>query len=148
MVPFLVLLVSLMVLRGLGAAGIALFASWPRDAAFALALMLLLTASVHFTKTKEDLMRMVPAVFPFRSQIGTITGYLEVLGAVGLVIPATRGLAGVCLALLFIAMFPANVNGAVRELSLRGRPATPLLLRAPMQLIFICVALWAALASR
>jgi uncharacterized membrane protein len=146
MVPFLALLLSLLILRGLGVAGIGLFASWPSDAAYALALMLLLTASVHFTKTKEDLVRMVPAAFPFRAQIVTITGYLELLGAVGLVIPATRGLAGVCLALLFIAMFPANVNGAVRKLSLRGRPATPLLLRAPMQLVFIGVALWAALA--
>jgi uncharacterized membrane protein len=144
-VPFLVLL-SLLVLRGLGAAGVGLFVAWPSDAAYALALMLLVTASVHFTKTKEDLMHMVPAAFPFRAQIVTVTGSLELLGAAGLVIPATRGLAGVCLALLFIAMFPANVNGAVRKLSLRGRMATPLWLRTPMQLVFIGVALWAALA--
>ena len=146
MVPFLVMLLSLLILRGLGAAGVGLFASWPSDAAYALALMLLVTASAHFTKTKEDLIRMVPAAFPFRPQIVTITGSLELLGAVGLVFPATRGLAGVCLALLFLAMFPANVNGAVRKLPLRGRMATPLWLRTPMQLVFIGVALWAALA--
>lgn len=146
MVPFLVLLLSLLVLRGLGAAGIGLFAAWQTDAAYALALMLLLTGSAHFTKTKEDLIRMVPDMFPFRRQIVTITGYLELLGAIGLIIPATRGLAGVCLALLFLAMFPANVNGALRRLPLRGRMATPLWLRAPMQLVFIGVALWAALA--
>jgi uncharacterized membrane protein len=145
-VPFLVLLLSLVVLRGLGAAGVGLFASWPSDAAYALAVMLLVTASVHFTKTKEDLMRMVPAVFQFRAQIVTITGYHELFGAVGLVIPATRGLAGVCLALLFIAMFPANIHGAVRKLPLRGRMATPLWLRTPMQVVFIGVAAWAALA--
>jgi uncharacterized membrane protein len=146
MVPFLVLLLSLLLMRGLGVAGIGLFASWPSDAAYALALLLLLTASAHFTKTKEDLVRMVPPAFPFRAQIVTITGYLELLGAVGLVIPATRGIAGVCLALLFLAMFPANVNGAVRKLPLRGRMATPLWLRTPMQLVFLGAALWAALA--
>jgi uncharacterized membrane protein len=146
LVPFLVLLLSLLLMRGLGAAGIGLFASWPSDAAYALALMLLVTASAHFTRTKEDLIRMVPAAFPFRAQIVTITGSLELLGAVGLIIPATRGLAGVCLALLFIAMFPANVNGAVRNLPLRGRMATPLWLRTPMQLVVLGVALWAALA--
>ena len=146
MVPFLVLLLSLLFLRGLGAAGASVFASWQTDAAYALALMLLLTASAHFTKSKEELTRMVPPVFPFRAQIVAITGYLELLGALGLLIPATRGPAGVCLALLFIAMFPANVNGAVRHLTLRGRPATQLWLRVPMQLIFIGVALWAALA--
>ena len=146
MIPFLVLLVSLLVLRGLGAAGVGLLAAWPTDAAYALALMLLLTGTAHFTQTKEDLIRMVPAAFPFRAQVVTLTGYLELLGAVGLVIPATRGLAGVCLALLFIAMFPANVHGAMRKLPLRGRMATPLWLRTPMQLVFISVALWAALA--
>ena len=146
MVPFLVLLLSLLVLRGLGAAGIGLFAAWQTDAAYALALMLLLTFSAHFTKTKEDLIRMVPDMFPFRRQIVTVTGYLELLGAIGLIIPATRGLAGVCLALLFLAMFPANVNGALRRLPLRGRMATPLWLRAPMQIVFIAVALWAVLA--
>ena len=145
MVPLLVLLLSLLFMRGLGVAGIGLFASWPSDVANALALMLLLTASVHFTKTKEDLIRMVPAVFPFRPQIATITGLLELLGAVGLLIPATRGAAGICLALLFVAMFPANVRGAVRKLSLRGRPATPLWLRVPMQFVFIGAALFAAL---
>lgn len=145
MVPFLVLLLSLLLMRGLGAAGVGLFASWQADVAYALVLMLLLTASVHFTKTKEDLIRMVPAVFPFRRQIVTITGYLELLGAVGLLIPATRGAAGICLALLFVAMFPANVRGAVRNLSLRGRPATPLWLRVPMQFVFIGAALFAAL---
>ncbi|HEV2239119.1 MAG TPA: DoxX family protein [Ktedonobacterales bacterium] len=146
MVPFLLMLVSLLVLRGLGAAGVGLFASWPSDAAYALALMLLLTASAHFSETKEDLIRMVPEALPFRAQIVTITGALELLGAVGLVIPATRGLAGVCLALLFVAMFPANVRGALRKLPLRGRLATPLWLRTPMQLVFIAVALWVALA--
>lgn len=146
MAPFLVLLVSLLVMRGLGAAGVGVFASWQTDAAYALALMLLLTASAHFTAMKEDLVRMVPAAFPFRRQIVTITGYLELLGAIGLLIPATRGAAGICLALLFLAMFPANVNGAVRKLSLRGRPATALPLRVPMQIVFIGAALWAALA--
>jgi uncharacterized membrane protein len=145
MVPFMLLLLSLLVLRGLGAVGIGVFASWPSDAAYALALMLLLTATMHFTKTREDLIRMVPARFPFRRQVVTITGYLELLGAIGLLISPTRLPAGICLALLFIAMLPANINGAVRGLSLRGRPVTPLWLRVPMQLVFIGVALWAAL---
>jgi uncharacterized membrane protein len=146
MVPFLVLLLSLLLMRGLGAAGIGLFATWQSDVAYALALMLLLTGSVHFTKTREDLIRMVPTAFPFRPQIVTITGCLELLGAAGLLIPATCGAAGVCLALLFVAMFPANVRGAVRNLSLRERPATPLWLRVPMQFVFIGAALFAALA--
>ena len=38
-----------------------------------------------------------------------ITGVLEFLGAVGLLIPATRVAAAACLLLLMVAIFPANI---------------------------------------
>jgi uncharacterized membrane protein len=45
----------------------------------------------------------------------------------------------VCLAALLIALFPANVRAARENLTIGGRPATPLPLRAPLQLVFISV---------
>jgi len=42
----------------------------------------------------------------------TVTGILELLGAVGLLYPPTRVAAAVCLFLLMLAMFPANVYAA------------------------------------
>jgi uncharacterized membrane protein len=42
-------------------------------------------------------------------------------------------------------MFPANINAALRQVPLRGRPATPLWLRLPMQVLFIALAVWIAL---
>jgi uncharacterized membrane protein len=42
----------------------------------------------------------------------TITGVLELLGAVGLLFPSTRVAAAVCLFVLMLAMFPANVYAA------------------------------------
>jgi hypothetical protein len=41
-----------------------------------------------------------------------------------------------------IAIFPANVHAARSGASLGGRPATPLALRLPMQLLFIGLAWW------
>ena len=141
MVPFGLLLVSLLVLRSLGALGVEPLADW-RNAA-ALALMFLFTASAHFTSTRRDLVAMVPAAFPRPDLLVSVTGVLEILGVIGLLIPATRGLAGIGLALLLVAMFPANVAAARKGVPLRGKPLTPLPLRLSLQLVFIGVTWWA-----
>jgi uncharacterized membrane protein len=140
-----VLLVSLMLFGSLGALGVDLYSSWQVSAAWALAVMFLFTASAHFTKTKEDLVGMVPKAFPNPRFLVYLTGILEVFGAIGLLIPATRTLAGLGLVLLLVAMFPANVNAARKGVELRGKAPTPLWIRAPMQLLFIGMVLWAAL---
>ena len=42
----------------------------------------------------------------------TVTGVLELLGGAGLLYPPTRVAAAICLLLLMLAMFPANVYAA------------------------------------
>ena len=143
MVPFGLLLVSLLVLRGLGALGVEPLSDWRNAAAGALALMFLFTANAHFTGTRRDLISMVPSVFPRPELLVSVTGVLEVLGAVGLLVPATRGLAGIGLIFLLVAMFPANVASARRGVPLRGKPPTPLPLRLSLQLVFIGMTWWA-----
>jgi uncharacterized membrane protein len=145
MITLIVLFVSLLVFRGLGVLGVPLFLTWHDAALWALSVMVLFTASAHFTSMKEDLIKMVPSFFPAPRQIVFATGLLEVAGAGGLLIPPLRTAAGICLALLFVAMFPANINAALRQVPLRGRPATPLWLRLPMQVLFIALAVWTAL---
>jgi len=132
-----VLLASLLLFTGLGVLGVDVFSTWQVSAAWALAVMFLFTASVHFTKTKEDLIAMVPKAFPNPRFLVYLTGVLEVLGAIGLLVPATRTLAGLGLVLLLVAMFPANVNAARKGIPLRGKLPTSLGLRLPMQLLFI-----------
>ncbi len=143
MVPFGLLMVSLLVFRGLGALGVGPLSDWRDAAACALAVMFLFTASAHFTSTKRDLVAMIPSVFPRPGLLVSVTGVLEVLGAIGLLIPATRGLAGIGLVLLLVAMFPANVAAARKGVPLRGRPPTPLPLRLFLQLVFIGMTWWA-----
>jgi uncharacterized membrane protein len=145
MMTLIVLFVSLLVFRGLGVLGVPLFLTWHDSTLWALSVMVLFTASAHFTALKEDLIKMVPRFFPAPRQIVFATGLLEIAGAVGLLIPPLRTAAGICLALLFVAMFPANINAALRRVPLRGRPATPLWLRLPMQVLFIALAVWMAL---
>jgi uncharacterized membrane protein len=125
--------------------GVGLFSTWQVSAAWALAVMFLFTASAHFTKTREDLIGIVPKAFPNPRFLMHLTGVLEVLGAVGLLVPATRSVASLGLALLPVAMFPANANASRKEVELRGKAPTPLWLRTPMQLLFIGMTQWVAL---
>ncbi len=69
---------------------------------------------------------MVPPRLPRPDLLVTVTGVLELVGAVGLLVPATARLAAAGLGLLMLAMFPANVSAARRRLTLAGRPVTPL----------------------
>ncbi len=147
MAPAIVLVVAALLLRGLGALGVAAFATWVDSARVALALMFLFTASAHFNRMKEDLVRMVPPSFPNPRGLVFATGVLEILGAIGLLVPMIRRLAAVGLALMLLALFPANVSAARRGLTLRGKPVTPLAIRLPIQLLFLAVCLWVALGG-
>jgi uncharacterized membrane protein len=110
-------------------------------AAWSLCAMLLLTGGAHFSPLREDMIRMVPPFFPAPALIVTVTGVLELLGAVGLLLRRTRVAAGICLALLFVAMTPANIYAAQQGLTLGGEPVTPLWIRIPEQLVYIALAL-------
>lgn len=142
MAVLLVLIGSILAFRGLGSLGVGAWASWPASARWGLALMLLFTASAHLTKMREDLVRMTPPWVPKPRLMVAFTGVCEILGAVGLLIPPLQRAAGLALALLFAALLPANVYAARSRVRLRGRPATPLWLRVPMQILFIALAWW------
>jgi uncharacterized membrane protein len=106
-----------------------------------LALMFVLTGVAHFSaKRRQDLIAMVPPRLPRADLLVTLTGILELAGAAGLLIPATAPWAAAGLALLMLAMFPANVSAARRRLTLGGRSVTPLVPRTLLQVLFIAAA--------
>jgi uncharacterized membrane protein len=145
MIVLLVLFGSWLIFRGIGTLGFSAFTTWHETARYALAVMFTFTGISHFTRLKDDMVRMMPAMFPRPLLLVYITGVLELLGAAGLLLPATRWLAGICLVLFLLAVFPANVKAARAKVSLNNRPATPLVLRLPMQILFIGLVWWAAL---
>jgi uncharacterized membrane protein len=138
------LLVSLLCFRAAGALGIEVFTTWQDSARCALAVMFTFTGVTHFTKMKEDFVRMVPKALPRPLALVYFTGICELLGAVGILLPQFRSLAGSCLIILLIVMFPANVNAARNKIPLRGKPPTPLRVRLPMQVLFIGLVWWSA----
>jgi len=142
MTVLIVLFASWLGFRVVGALGIPALAAWSPSARYALAAMFLFTGLAHFSKMKHELVRMVPRVFPRPLLVIYATGVLEFLGAAGLLLPKFQGAAGICLIVLLIAMFPANAKAARDRLMLRGKPATALWQRAPMQLLFIGLLWW------
>lgn len=145
MAPTIVLLASFAVLRFIGFLGVGALDNWDWPLRIGLCLMFLLTASAHWGSRRPDLIRMVPPAFPAAPTIVTITGVLEVLGAIGLLIPLTTRLAAICLAILLVALFPANVRAARERLTILGQPVPGLAVRTSMQLLFIAALVAVAL---
>ncbi|NUO49787.1 MAG: DoxX family protein, partial [Polyangiaceae bacterium] len=108
-------------------------------AAWSLSALLVMTGLAHFIGLREDMIRMVPPLFPRPDLIVTVTGVLELAGAVALLPRRTRNITGIALALLFVAMLPANIYAAQAGLTFGGEPAPPLVIRVPEQLVYIAL---------
>lgn len=137
MIPFYALIVSYLIFWVLGLLGVSHFEGWHTPMQGAVAVMLLLTASAHWGKRRPDLIRMVPPTFPRPDLIVTITGWLEIAAAIGILFPATSRVASICLIVLLIAMFPANVRAARHKLTIGGEPTPSLPVRTVLQLVFL-----------
>ncbi|MGW9192753.1 DoxX family protein [Micromonospora chersina] len=141
MAPLIALVAGTAAARLAGLLGVDALDGWHPALRVGLALMFLLTASAHFLSRRADLIAMVPPWLPRADLLVTLTGVLELAGALGLLMPATARAAAAGLALLMLAMFPANVSAARRGLRLAGRPVTPVGVRTALQVVFVAAAL-------
>ena len=148
MISLFVLVISFVLLRGLGALAVQRLSSWREAGRGALVIMFLFTGFSHFSSLKYDFAAMIPEPLPNGLWIIYLSGAFEIAGAVGLLIPRTRRLAGVCLVLLLVAMFPANVNAIINGIPLGGNAPTPLWVRAPMQFLYIGMVWWTSIRER
>lgn len=106
-----------------------------------LAAMFFLTGASHFTSMRADFIAIIPPALPYPDLLVTVSGALELIGAAGLLYRRTVPWAAAGLALLLVAIFPANVYAAVAGLTLSGETATALLPRTLTQLVFITASL-------
>ncbi|PEZ07260.1 hypothetical protein CN326_08930 [Bacillus sp. AFS018417] len=143
MVAFYVLIISFFLFLGMGQMGLSYFDSWHTSLQAAIAAMLLIAASARWGKRKTDLIRMVPSIFPRPDLIVLITGLLEIAAAIGILIPSMSRLTSICLAILLIAMFPANIKASKERLTIAGKHPPSLWLRTSIQVTFIVLVLLA-----
>lgn len=81
------------------------------------------------------------------SQLVLLTGFCELAGAGGLLVPETRRAAGAALLVFYAAVFPANVYAA-RHPERFGPIAVPLVPRAIGQVAIAGLTVWAASGPR
>jgi uncharacterized membrane protein len=96
--------------RLVGWLGVDYVDNWPQAVAVGLAAMFVMTGVAHFVPAmRRDMIAIVPPRLPAPGLLVAITGVLELVGAAGLLYPPTRVAAAVCLFVLMLVMFPANV---------------------------------------
>lgn len=108
-----------------------------------LGVLFILASRLHFTHVDAEL-KIIPAFLPWRRQALYITGLFEFIGGVGLFVPRFKRTAAWGLVALLIAVFPANVYHAVKNIRLGGMLNLRLYqwARLPFQGVFIYWVLW------
>ncbi|MEJ5962047.1 DoxX family protein [Pedobacter immunditicola] len=107
----------------------------------AMSTMLLLTAVAHFIFNKGMSM-MLPDFIPFKAELIYLTGVLELLAAIGLLLRKFQVITGLLLILFFIMILPSNIYAAMNHIDLQkatydGEGPGYLWYRIPMQLFYI-----------
>jgi uncharacterized membrane protein len=147
MAPLITLLVGSIAARIAGGAGVDYVGTWTKAVAVGLAAMFVLTGVAHFAPPlRAALIAIVPPQLPAPGLLVTVTGVLEFLGAVGLLIPTTRVAAALCLLLLMLAMFPANIYAA-RMPNPPKSMTTQLPLRTAEEVIYLAAAIVVAIGG-
>lgn len=112
---------------------------------FLIAAAMVFVGVKHFTDP-APFVKIVPAALPAPGALVAISGFFEILGGVGLLVPwpRLRRAAAWGLIALFVAVFPANINMAINNISLGDKPLPTwgLWLRLPLQAVLIGIAYW------
>lgn len=93
--------------------------------------------------------RIVPPWLPAHALLVQISGVCEILGGAGVFVSKTRGIAGIGLIALLLAVFPANVQMALHpELYRDMGSAVVFYVRLPLQFVLLAWVWWTCLRSR
>jgi len=108
-----------------------------------LSILMVTVGVLHFAKP-EPFVKIVPPYLPYPLELVYISGFFEILGGIGLLVPFVSRAAAWGLIALFIAVFPANINQAVNNISIEGIPHNQILywVRLPFQAVLIAWAWW------
>ncbi len=103
---------------------------------YLLGLLLVFGGIMHFVNT-EFYLKAMPSFLPFHELIVYASGVAEIMLGILLVISKTTRKAAVGIIVLFIAIFPANINMYLNHADFPDMSETALLIRLPIQLFLI-----------
>ncbi len=106
----------------------------------------MLAGLLHFLKPVMYI-RIMPDYIPYHKAMVYISGGAEIFGGLGIMIPTFRHYAAWGLILLLIAVFPANLDMAMKGYKKHGltKYTWILLLRLPLQFVLIYWIFWAGI---
>jgi len=113
-----------------------------RIALFVVAFFFTYAGISHFTNP-AFFVAIMPPYLPAHLELVYLSGVFEILGGVGVLVPATRKLAGYGLLALLVAVFPANIHMAMNPSQFPDLAAAALYARLPMQLVIAAIVWWA-----
>ncbi|MGC8550025.1 MAG: DoxX family protein [Acidobacteriaceae bacterium] len=139
--PIALLIVTLLAFLLAGRRGYATM-GWLQPILRVLVAIPLLVSGVYLHFLHPDMVAsIIPPIFPAHYFLAVFTGVCEVAGAIGLFPPSTRRPAALWLALLMIAVFPANIYVAGHTINGLHMPSVPV--RTTMQWVYLVMILLA-----
>lgn len=126
--------------------------NWKRSGRIAMSVMLVFTAIGHFA-FPIGMSKMIPDIFPMKLELVYITGVLEILFAIGLLIPRFQKITGLLVVLFFVSIIPVNIKASMENINyqtgeLDGPGLEYLWFRIPLQVLFIVWVLLTAVRSK
>ncbi|MBL1198289.1 membrane protein [Nostoc linckia z18] len=108
-----------------------------------LAIAIIVVGVTHFL-IPAPYVKIMPPQLPYPLELVYLSGFYEILGGIGLLVPPVSQAAAWGLIALFIAVFPANINMAVNHIKLEYIPDSPWVhvVRLPFQAVLIAWAWW------
>lgn len=111
------------------------------SARIAMSVMLAFTAIGHFVFTKGMIL-MIPKLIPFKETFVYLTGFFEILLAIGLLTTKFKTVSGWTLIIFLLLMLPANIYASINNVNIQkgtldGNGVMYLWFRVPLQMLFI-----------
>lgn len=119
----------------------------PRIALLIIALFFMTGGIAHFV-VADFFIQAMPDYLAYHQELVMVSGVFEILGAIGILLPQTRLIAGYGLMALIIAVYPANINMAMQPEKYQNISELFLYIRLPMQFILLWFVWWAIKPER
>jgi uncharacterized membrane protein len=116
-------------------------------ALYALSVFFVVAGANHFLNP-DFYLAMMPPWLPLHREAVWVSGVLEIVGGIAVLVPRTRAMAGWGLIALLVAIFPANLHMALNPERYPDFSSTALWARLPVQALFVAWAWWATRADR
>lgn len=108
--------------------------------------MLFIAAGVNHFLHPDFYVSIMPPYLPWHRELVAVSGVIEILLGVAVMIPSTRTIAGWMLVAMLISFMPVHIHMAMHPDQFPKIETWKILLRLPKQALLIAWVYWAAIA--